>query len=127
MKQSGCIIVVNTVTGICNVEDRDAQMCTASDMAKKVTISAIPGDHLTISKTLSFEKPSLLFKFVEKKIYSNHGRRHGELVQNDVAKCSEHSSLNVGIRSVWIAFLLGKSHCRQKLILSRYAPETDTF
>ncbi|KAJ1351402.1 hypothetical protein KIN20_007398 [Parelaphostrongylus tenuis] len=40
---------------------------------------------------------------------------HGELVENDVAKCIEQSGSNVSIRPVRISFLLGICHCRWKL------------
>ncbi|KAJ1345508.1 hypothetical protein KIN20_000059 [Parelaphostrongylus tenuis] len=54
--QSGCIIVGNTVTGICNVANNDAQECTATDTQKMVEVTAIPAAHLTISGTLSLDR-----------------------------------------------------------------------
>ncbi|KAJ1355285.1 hypothetical protein KIN20_012622 [Parelaphostrongylus tenuis] len=53
MKQSGCIIAGNTVTGICNVANNNAQESTATDPGNMVEITAIPASHLTISGTLS--------------------------------------------------------------------------
>ncbi|KAJ1368957.1 hypothetical protein KIN20_030324 [Parelaphostrongylus tenuis] len=55
MKQNKayCIIVDNTVTGICTGVKRAAigKMCMKTDMDVKIT--AVPGEHLTISGTLS--------------------------------------------------------------------------
>ncbi|KAJ1355635.1 hypothetical protein KIN20_013126 [Parelaphostrongylus tenuis] len=47
-----CIIVGNTVTGICTTIAPEGAMCTATD-AGKVTVTSVPRDHLTISGTLS--------------------------------------------------------------------------
>ncbi|KAJ1357645.1 hypothetical protein KIN20_015830 [Parelaphostrongylus tenuis] len=46
-----CIIVDNTVTGICNVAQGD-QACTAT-VPNMVTINPVPNTHLTISGSLS--------------------------------------------------------------------------
>ncbi|KAJ1358841.1 hypothetical protein KIN20_017373 [Parelaphostrongylus tenuis] len=48
-----CIIVGNTVTGICTTGARpDRATCTATQQ-DKVTVSSVPSDHLTIAGTLS--------------------------------------------------------------------------
>ncbi|KAJ1354526.1 hypothetical protein KIN20_011501 [Parelaphostrongylus tenuis] len=50
-----CIIVGNTVTGICTTGDKNLGMCTAAVNTNKnqVTITAVPDAYLTISITLS--------------------------------------------------------------------------
>ncbi|KAJ1367927.1 hypothetical protein KIN20_028955 [Parelaphostrongylus tenuis] len=52
MTEIYCIVVDNTVTGICTVMMRQNKACNMH-MAPDVTITAINGAHLTISGTLS--------------------------------------------------------------------------
>ncbi|KAJ1358845.1 hypothetical protein KIN20_017382 [Parelaphostrongylus tenuis] len=52
MDETYCIIVGNTVTGICTVVMRQNEKCNMH-MAPNVMITAIHGTHLTISGTFS--------------------------------------------------------------------------
>ncbi|KAJ1358849.1 hypothetical protein KIN20_017391 [Parelaphostrongylus tenuis] len=48
-----CVVVGNTVTGICTTSNAPADAkCTATDPGK-VTVTSVPSDHLTILGTLS--------------------------------------------------------------------------
>ncbi|KAJ1361739.1 hypothetical protein KIN20_021072 [Parelaphostrongylus tenuis] len=90
-KPQNCIIVSNTVTGICTkMREMLAQMLCDTTCRCYSGYPRRPLDN--IRSPLD---------------YKHH---HGELVENDVAKCSEQSGSNVGSEAVWIALLLGSRH-----------------
>ncbi|KAJ1351482.1 hypothetical protein KIN20_007492 [Parelaphostrongylus tenuis] len=74
-------------------------------------------DNLGIYLSMNF---SLLFRhlcFVKKDLSSDHKYYHGDLVESNVAKCSEPSDSYVGIWSIRAALLFGGCYCRRKLKL----------
>ncbi|KAJ1360087.1 hypothetical protein KIN20_018976 [Parelaphostrongylus tenuis] len=89
MMKKNCIIGDNTVTSICTQPMGQAQM------ACMMYLAAIPPQHLTIGRVISI---STAFYFVQtsfnkaKQISLEQKHRHGELVENDVAKCDQQSS-----------------------------------
>ncbi|KAJ1366790.1 hypothetical protein KIN20_027552 [Parelaphostrongylus tenuis] len=86
----GCIIVDNAVTGICTyMMERQMKECTTQDAMIKITpVSGPTSDNLGNS--------------------IDHKHRHGQLVENDVARCTESRGTDAGIGSVWIALLFGQ-------------------
>ncbi|KAJ1367980.1 hypothetical protein KIN20_029023 [Parelaphostrongylus tenuis] len=98
MAETYCIIVGNTVTGICTVAMGGNGKCNmpVNDM---VTVTAINGIHLTISGTISTTNI----------IMANWSRMMWQSV-------SGQSGSNVGVGSISIALHFGNGHCRRKLI-----------
>ncbi|KAJ1368994.1 hypothetical protein KIN20_030358 [Parelaphostrongylus tenuis] len=102
-----CNIVGNTVTGICASTMVDAGMCTPTP--EKAMVLPIPANRTSIQELSRPQTSSW------------------QMVDSDVAKCSEPSCANVGIEFIWISFLIGNCHRRRKLRLSCDTLETVPF
>ncbi|KAJ1350194.1 hypothetical protein KIN20_005927 [Parelaphostrongylus tenuis] len=101
MDDKYCIISSNTVTGICT-----ALMAAPGKMCAKMgdaTLTPIPVNHTSISGTLSV-RIAVYSKILpcKKKLFVDYKYRHGNMVENDVAKCSGPSCSYIGIEAIWI-------------------------
>ncbi|KAJ1358354.1 hypothetical protein KIN20_016768 [Parelaphostrongylus tenuis] len=92
-----------------DVLERQARSALLPDAA----ISAILGQ---IEIKITYE-PLQCQQFIRNPMDDDHKRHYGELVENDVAECSEQSRSKVGIASIWIAFLFCSGHYQRKLKL----------
>ncbi|KAJ1362794.1 hypothetical protein KIN20_022472 [Parelaphostrongylus tenuis] len=92
-----CIIMSNTVTGICTSMNVDPKACMEAPNMM-VTTTAINDTYSTISGTLSTTNIVM-----------------ANWPKGDVAKCAEQSGSNAGIGSIWFKLLLGFGNCWRKL------------
>ncbi|KAJ1361098.1 hypothetical protein KIN20_020276 [Parelaphostrongylus tenuis] len=92
-----CIIVGDAVTGICTGTMQGVKMNVMCTDTSKATIGPVPSNHTSISGTL----------MTTNIIMANWSRQMWQSVL-------KQSGSNVGIWSIWIAFLLGNGQCRWK-------------
>ncbi|KAJ1363989.1 hypothetical protein KIN20_023970 [Parelaphostrongylus tenuis] len=108
-----CIIIGITVTAICATMGQAVAYQLALPQGQMVTITPVTGALVVISETISVWDAFFFLcnSFCIQKFCIDHKHYYGQLVENDVAKCTEPSDSDVGIGTVWLALLLGNWHC----------------